>query len=161
MLVGPFACCSCHNVSIAGPRKLRWAAGRFCSRHDAREHPPRLAARAPRDGCEALIKRGENVVGVYVAPGKEGAKGRPGQGGGACRQAARYRPDSQKNRRYGTTCSTASVSLPIRVQRLFAAGDQFSKTKSRSSVGGVSAICGSYHIETCRTLPTAYVKYDV
>jgi hypothetical protein len=63
--------------------------------------------------AEALIKRGENVEGVYVAPGKEGAKGRPGQGGGACRQAARYRPDSQKNRRL-TTCSTASVSLPIR-----------------------------------------------
>ena len=38
---------------------------------------------------EALIKRGENVVGVYVAPGKGGCQGRPGQGGGACRQAAR------------------------------------------------------------------------
>ena len=117
---------------------------------------------SPREhlGTVALIKRGENVVGVYVAPGKEGAKGRPGQGGGACRQAARYRPDSQKSRRYGNDVFDCLGELAD-PGRLFAAGDQFSKTKSKSSVGGVSAICGSYHIETCRTLPTAYVKYDV
>ena len=27
--------------------------------------------------CEALLKRGENVIGVYVAPEKEGAKADP------------------------------------------------------------------------------------
>ena len=37
---------------------------------------------------EALIKRGENVVAVYVAPEKPGAEGRSAEGGRARRQAA-------------------------------------------------------------------------
>ena len=37
---------------------------------------------------EALIKRGENVVAVYVAPEKPGAEGRPAEGSGARRQAS-------------------------------------------------------------------------
>ena len=72
-----------------------------------------------------------------------------------------YRPDSHKKPAVWDDVFDCLGELADPVQRLFAAGDQFSKTKSRSSVGGVSAICGSYHIETCRTLPTAYVKYDV
>ena len=37
---------------------------------------------------EALLKRGENVVAVYVAPEKPGAEGRSAQGSGARREAA-------------------------------------------------------------------------
>ena len=37
---------------------------------------------------EALLKRGENVVGVYVAPEKAGREGRSAEGSGARRQAA-------------------------------------------------------------------------
>ena len=37
---------------------------------------------------EALLKRGENVIAVYVAPEKEGAKADPLQGSRARRQAA-------------------------------------------------------------------------
>ena len=37
---------------------------------------------------EALIKRGENVVAVYVAPEKPGRESRPAERSGACRQAS-------------------------------------------------------------------------
>jgi len=59
-------------------------------------------------------------------PEREGAKADPVKEAALAAKLPDYRPDSHK-KPAGTTCSTASVSLPIRIQRLFAAGDQFSR----------------------------------
>ena len=49
---------------------------------------------------EALLKRGENVVAVYVAPEKDGRQGRSAEGSGARRRACRStsRPPTRSRR---------------------------------------------------------------
>ena len=57
---------------------------------------------------EALLKRGENVVAVYVAPEKEGAKADPLKEAALAAKLPVYQPASYKDRRCGTNSRRSS-----------------------------------------------------
>ena len=58
---------------------------------------------------EALLKRGENVVAVYVAPEKEGAKADPLKEAALAAKLPVYQPASyRKTRRSGTSSRRSS-----------------------------------------------------
>ena len=57
---------------------------------------------------EALLKRGENVVAVYVAPEKEGAKADPLKEAALAAKLPVYQPASYKTRRSGRSSRRSS-----------------------------------------------------
>ena len=57
---------------------------------------------------EALIKRGENVVAVYVAPEKPGAKADPLKEAALAAKLPVYQPESYASRRCGRSSGRSS-----------------------------------------------------
>ena len=60
---------------------------------------------------EALIKRGENVVGVYVAPEKPGDKADPLKEAAVAAKLPVYQPESYKDRKSGNSSRHSSPTF--------------------------------------------------
>ena len=93
---------------------------------------------------EALVKRGENVVAVYVAPEKEGAKADPLKEAAAALKLAVHQPASYRKPEWKTDAdyATPNARLP-RLKQIFATIEEWTMTKTKFEV---MALCNDHDI---------------
>ena len=85
---------------------------------------------------EALLKRGENVIAVYVAPEKPGAKADPLKEAALAAKLPVYQPDSTRNRKCGRSSKRSSPTFRLwpSSRCLFRKNSSTSRPTARSSI---------------------------
>ena len=104
--------------------------------------------------AEHLLPVNDNTHGKasQIPPGREGAKANPVK-----EAAARLSADSTNSRRMGRHIDCLG-ELAGPGPTTFRCSCKLSRLNQDQVRVACRPLCGSYHIETCRTLPTAYVK---